>query len=136
MQKVAFAKTHKTGGSTLQNIFLRYGYRNGLSFALPQKTWFYGFDRPFNASMVTNYSWNPTNTFDMIAFHCLWNGTEVDKVIPKPSARITLLRDPVDMFESGYVYMGLERAYKRDINMFAEMIATQGFPKRKLNCKF
>merc|ERR1712029_623570 len=26
--KLAFAKTHKTGGSTLQNILLRHGYKN------------------------------------------------------------------------------------------------------------
>ena len=30
--QIAFAKTHKTGSSTLQNIFFRYGDRNNLNF--------------------------------------------------------------------------------------------------------
>ena len=34
---------------------------------------------------------------------------------------ITILRDPVDVFESGYVYMGLEKAYKMDINKYSEL---------------
>ena len=39
-----------------------------------------------------------------------------------PDAKyFTLLRDPVDSFESNYVYMGLQNAFKMDINQFAEM---------------
>ena len=38
-----------------------------------------------------------------------------------PSAvYITLLRNPVDCYESNYVYMGLEKAYRMDINTFAK----------------
>ena len=88
---------------------MRYGYKNGLSFAIPIKNWMFSFNELFRADMVTKYSWNPNDTFDMMVFHSLWDGTEVDKVIPRPSARITLLRDPVDTFESGYVYMKLEK---------------------------
>merc|ERR1712029_508735 len=105
VKELAFAKTHKTGGSTLQNIFMRYGYARGLTFAIPVKSWMYSFNEFFNAQMVTNYTWNPQRTFDMMVFHSLWNGPEVDKVITRPSKRFTLLRDPVDTFESGYVYM-------------------------------
>ena len=32
---------------------------------------------------------------------------------------VTLLRDPVDCWESNYVYMGLQNAFKMDINEFA-----------------
>ena len=62
-------------------------------------------------------------------------GPEVDKVIPKPSARLTLLRDPVDLFESGYVYMGLQNAYKMNINEFAQLILKKNFRHRKFHCK-
>lgn len=34
-RNLMFLKTHKTGGSTLQNIFMRFGYRHGLVFVLP-----------------------------------------------------------------------------------------------------
>ena len=75
MQNLAFAKTHKTGGSTLQNIFLRYGYKNGLKFAIPLKNWIFSLDKIFDAeTMVTKYDWNPTNTFNIMAWHGLWNG--------------------------------------------------------------
>ena len=81
--------------------------------------------------MVTKYKWNPDHHFDIMAFHSLWNSPEVNKVITKPSIRITLLRDPVDLFESGYVYMGLEKNFKMDINQYAQRIAQTNFPARK-----
>ena len=118
-------------GSTLQNILLRYGYKNGLTFAIPIKNWMFSFDELFNANMVTRYDWNPDNQFDMMAFHSLWNGPQVDLVIPKPSKRITLLRDPVDTFESGFVYMGLAKSLKMNINEYAQWIEKKHFPMRK-----
>ena len=118
-------------GSTLQNILLRYGYKNGLTFAIPIKNWMFSFDELFNANMVTRYDWNPDNQFDMMAFHSLWNGPQVDLVIPKPSKRITLLRDPVDTFESGFVYMGLAKSLKMNINEYAQWVEKKHFPMRK-----
>jgi len=43
---------------------------------------------------------------------------------------VTLLRDPVDAFESNYVYMGLEKAFKMDINQFASKKAKLMIPRR------
>ena len=37
----------------------------------------------------------------------------------KTHIHVTLLRDPVDCWESNYVYMGLQNAFKMDINEFA-----------------
>ena len=34
---IVFVKTHKTGSSTLQNIFRRYGLKNDLQIAMPVK---------------------------------------------------------------------------------------------------
>ena len=39
----------------------------------------------------------------MFLFHSIWNYNEVRKVVPDGPA-VTLVRDPVDMFESGYAY--------------------------------
>ena len=41
----------------------------------------------------------------------VWNYNEVKKILPS-AVYLTLLRDPVDCFESNYVYMGLQKAYK------------------------
>jgi len=43
--------------------------------------------------------------YDLMVFHHIWNATEIKKVIPS-GLSFTLLRDPVDTFESGYVYLG------------------------------
>ena len=52
-KSLIFAKTHKTGGSTVQNIFLRYGSHNNLTFVLPQKrTWMFSYKSPFQANFA------------------------------------------------------------------------------------
>ena len=48
----------------------------------------------------------------------VWNYNEVLHLIPSATF-VTLLRDPVDCWESNYVYMGLQNAFKMDINEFA-----------------
>ena len=44
--------------------------------------------------------------FDMFVFHSQWRYKEVQKVMPTSAVTITVLRDPVDTFESGYSYFG------------------------------
>ena len=107
--QLVFAKTHKTGGSTFQNILFRHCLRNNKSIAFPiPKTWMFGFKQPFNASQVNGYSKTSgteekAGTFDVFLFHSIWNYNDVRKVVPNGPA-ITLLREPVELFESGYVY--------------------------------
>ena len=61
VQSLAFAKTHKAGSTTLQNIILRYGYLRDLTFAIPAwKGWMFDQTRSFNAStLVRRYVNNP-----------------------------------------------------------------------------
>ena len=119
-KNLIFAKTHKTGSSTLQNIFLRYGWTSNLTFVVPKaKTWMFSFKQKFKTSFAHQYKWNPRNIFSFFTFHSIWNLAQVRKLVPNGPV-ITILRDPVDVFESGYVYMGLEKRYKMDINSFAK----------------
>ena len=48
----------------------------------------------------------PPGPFDLFVFHSIWNYHEVQKVMTKSAITITILRDPVDTFESGYSYFG------------------------------
>ena len=62
-------------------------------------------------NMKTVKDWlHPSSTlpgpFDLFVFHSIWNYPEVQKVMSKSSITITILRDPVDTFESGYSYFG------------------------------
>jgi hypothetical protein len=92
-----------------------------LTFVLPQRrTWMFSYKQPFEASLAHTYPyWNKANRFDIFTFHSIWNLKEVRKLVPKGPS-ITILRDPVEAFESGYVYMGMEAAFKMDINKYAE----------------
>ena len=49
---------------------------------------------------------------------------------------ITILRDPVDLFESGYVYMGLSKYYNMDINKFAKSKILMKSAERKATAVF
>ena len=108
---MAFAKTHKTGSSTLQNIFFRFGDKNNLTFAMPEKVWTFSLRAPFSASMILGQNTWAKGTYDMFIFHSIWNYNEVKRILPS-AVYVTLLRNPVDCFESNYVYMGLQKAYK------------------------
>ena len=57
IKSISFAKTHKTGSSTVQNIFLRYGWENNLTFVLPEKrTWMFGFKTQFRSGSSGYFS--------------------------------------------------------------------------------
>ena len=127
--KVAFAKTHKTGSSTLQNIIFRYGVGHDLTFAIPPKSWMFSFKETFKSEMVLHGPWAPLKNFDLFAFHSVWNHPEIKKVIPK-AFTVTLLREPLECFESNYVYMGLEKAFKMDVNSWAQKRAKKMAPRR------
>ena len=47
------------------------------------------------------------------------------------SKRITILRDPLSVFESVYVYNNLDEVYGMDINQFAQTIFDNEFPPRR-----
>ena len=54
-KQVIFAKTHKTGSSTVQNILFRFGQKHNLSFAFPQKnTWMFNLTKPFQVWIKQN----------------------------------------------------------------------------------
>ncbi|XP_066938910.1 uncharacterized protein [Macrobrachium rosenbergii] len=49
---IMFLKTHKCASSTVQNIFLRYGFKHNLTFALPEIGNYLGNPRLFTANLV------------------------------------------------------------------------------------
>ena len=66
--QLAFAKTHKTGSSTLQNIFFRFGEDHNLTFAMPEKSWMFSYKQPFNVSLVMELP-SSSLAYDMFIFH-------------------------------------------------------------------
>ena len=124
VKKLIFLKTHKTGSCTLQNIILRYGMQNNLTFVLQNITTtpykkekdykhLYPEDhvphhvfnefRQFQSSWSEHYNEGLTN--DVFAIHGVWDNLEIRKLIPNGPA-VTILRDPIDVFESSYSFYG------------------------------
>ena len=74
VHSLAFAKTHKSGSTTIQNLILRYGYTRDLTFALPLKGWMFNQTTKFNATtLVRHYARNPGHMFNFFASHSRWN---------------------------------------------------------------
>ena len=110
IHKLIFAKTHKTGSTTVQNIIFRYGMKNNLTFVFPKTVWWF-FDHYSSFKAVRAIGYNNSSTKedvgknDLFAIHSVWNYKEVRKVIPQ-SPTVTILRDPSAVFESAYSYFG------------------------------
>ncbi len=123
--KVAFAKTHKTGSSTVQNLLLRFGVNHDLTFAMPPNSWMFSVVDPLKVEVVLQGPWKDLGGFDIFAFHCRWDYDEVRKIVPDAKF-VTILREPLDTFESNYVYMGAQKSRRADLNEFAERFAARG----------
>ena len=80
---------------------------NNLTLAIPKNGMHYFNEfKPFAATEVRGYSEElPQNKFDynLYASHSVWNHIEVRKLIPSGPS-VTILRDPISVFESAYSY--------------------------------
>ena len=83
-RKIVFAKTHKTGSTTVQNIVLRYGYRNGLNFAFPSKNrHHFGPLAP-----VTFDHLDDRVEYDVFPFHGKWNSGKISGIIKNGTRKV------------------------------------------------
>ena len=56
--------------------------------------------------------------YQAVVLHTMWSQEEVEKVLGKGATYITILRDPVDQFESLYSYSHFETKLHVDIEGF------------------
>ncbi|XP_051921452.1 galactose-3-O-sulfotransferase 3 [Hippocampus zosterae] len=101
---VTFLKTHKTAGSTVQNILFRFAERNGLTVALPKQQCGHHFCYPktFSANFVHPHTLPP----NIIGNHLRFDAGELRRVAPPRAVYVTILREPAAMFESLFTYYG------------------------------
>ena len=104
IQHVLFLKTHKTGSTTVANIFFRYGDSRDLSFVLGKDT-LIGWPRRFQTSFALPFD-GPQPNF--LCSHTRYNQKPMNYLFPKTTTKyVTILRNPVDQYESVFNYMGL-----------------------------
>ena len=108
IQHVLFLKTHKTGSTTIANIFFRYGDSRNLTFVLGNDT-LIGWPRRFQVSFSLPLERLQPN---FLSSHTRYNPKPMNSLFPKAIAKyVTILRNPVDQFESAFNYMGLGDVY-------------------------
>ena len=101
---ILFLKTHKTGSSTITNIFFRYGDLRNLSFVLSDGT-LLGWPRRFQVTFPRLLQSKSPN---ILCSHARFNQKPMNWLFPKQTSKyITILRNPVDNFESVFRYMKL-----------------------------
>ncbi|XP_026152347.1 galactose-3-O-sulfotransferase 2 [Mastacembelus armatus] len=102
---IVFLKTHKTASSTILNILYRYGESRNLTFALPlnkHSQLFYPFF--FASHFVEGVSSRSVREFHIMCNHMRFKKSEVAKVMPKNTFYFSILRNPVAMMESIFIY--------------------------------
>ncbi|KAI1879786.1 hypothetical protein AGOR_G00253010 [Albula goreensis] len=118
---VMFLKTHKTGGSTVQNMMLRYTDKANLTLAVPQehRVTFVETNK-FSPKYIRNYK--PGKTYDVITHHLRFNLKELKKVLKhNDTFYFSILRNPVTQMESSFSF------FKKDFPAFSSAKSLEDF---------
>lgn len=104
VKKIIFLKTHKTGSSTMANIFFRYGDSRNLTFVLGAGT-LLGWPNKFHITF-------PLRLFgkapDILCSHARFNKKPMNWLFSKETSKyVTIVRNPVDNFESVFNFAHL-----------------------------
>lgn len=124
---VAFLKVHKTGGTTVSNIFLRYGDSRGLNIALPKLNspkWNYlGFNTILQRDRI--FPIPPTETYNILCNHAIYSRNSFRELLGADVVNIGIIREPVSQFVSAAHFFGLlrELQFKLKIKNKSELIS-------------
>ena len=102
-KNIFFLKTHKTGSSTMTNIFNRFAETHHLTMALP-KDGFYNFlwPLPFQSDF-TNDAIKP----NILSNHARFNPESFQELMPTGTRYVTILRNPLTQYPSLFKFMDL-----------------------------
>ena len=108
VQQILFLKTDKTGSSTMTNIFFRYGDARNLSFVLGLGT-LLGWPNKFHIIFPLRFFAKQPN---ILCSHARFNKKPMNWLFPKATSKyLTILRNPVDNFESVFNFAHLGKAF-------------------------
>ncbi|XP_054169274.1 galactose-3-O-sulfotransferase 4-like [Oppia nitens] len=114
---IVFIKTHKCASSTIQNIFMRNGFINNKVFVLPAKANYLGHPLPFSRSLVPDPK-HFNHPYNILTHHSRLNYEEMRSLMPNGTLFITIVRDPVDLFESMFHYYRLDKYWNISFDIF------------------
>ncbi|NXT23101.1 G3ST2 sulfotransferase, partial [Syrrhaptes paradoxus] len=111
---IVFLKVHKSASSTVMNVLFRFGETHNLTFAFPSgggNQLFY--PRPFLAKFVEGFNPRSPRRFNILCHHMRFLRPEVQKVVPSSAVYFSILRNPVQLMESSFVYYKGTSAFSR-----------------------
>ncbi|NXS14125.1 G3ST2 sulfotransferase, partial [Neodrepanis coruscans] len=111
---LVFLKVHKSASSTVMNILFRFGETHNLTFAFPAgggNQLFY--PHHFLARFVEGFSPKSPRQFNILCHHMRFLQPEVQKVVPRSAVYFSILRNPVQLMESSFVYYKGASAFSR-----------------------
>lgn len=130
---IVFLKTHKTGSSTVQNILFRAGERHNLTMAFPRYSYQFAYPEHFSRDFVEDLL-PRTAHFNLLCSHMRLDVKEVQAVVPPPAIFLTILRDPVQTFESVFhYYQNIVPAFQPLANHSRPLLAFLEAPDRYYN---
>ncbi|NXF97405.1 G3ST2 sulfotransferase, partial [Eubucco bourcierii] len=101
---VMFLKTHKTASSTILNVMFRFAEKYNLTVALPAGQLLHlGYPKTFLTHFVEEFEAIGQN-YNIMCNHLRFNPSEVQKVMPANTFYFSILRNPIPLLESSYVY--------------------------------
>ncbi|CAH1797940.1 unnamed protein product [Owenia fusiformis] len=91
-----FIKGKKCGGSTITNVFLRYGETHDLTFILPKP----------RTSLITKEDMERHigDDIDVIVHHAKYDEKLMERLMPKDTVYIGVIREPLNHLKSYYNY--------------------------------
>ncbi|KAI9559184.1 hypothetical protein GHT06_015973 [Daphnia sinensis] len=104
VRKFIFMKTHKCGSTTIANIVFRFALKNELNVVLPAEGNILSTAELFDHRLLNSTKWRDLN-FDIFALHNRWNKKEVLALLREDVPTFTIVREPVEAFESLFQYM-------------------------------
>lgn len=108
IQHLAFLKVHKTASSTAQNIFLRFGDERNLTFVLAHTKGESGWLNVISyTNSITSDNIVPPpqgGHFDLLCCHVIYNRNDFEAVLPRDTAYIGIVREPISRFQSSIKY--------------------------------
>ena len=111
---IVFIKVHKAGSTTIASMFLRYGYKNRLSVAIPSggdKVWL-GWPGPISRNALIAAPSPGGQNVNILAHHSVYNEQRMKSIMAPNSEYIAILREPYKHFLSSFRYMNVDRFLK------------------------
>ena len=119
LRDFVFVKTHKTGSTTVTNILFRYAETHGLNVLIDG-----------NAAQYTEYGDLTKRTFtpapprskhNAFMLHADYNPQFLRSKLGENTKFITILRDPVSKFISGFNYMGYHHRWYKSLSFYGAL---------------